>query len=174
MRRPGNIFLTGMMGSGKTSVGQVIASSLGYEFVDTDLLIEAKSGMSVGEIFAGRGEEFFRKEEKVVLAEVAGADCQVVATGGGMLAVHENMDFARSRGFVIYLNAPPEVLAQRLAGESNRPLLLEDNPEVELQRILEVRRPEYERADFLLKVTDLSIEEAATKIMQEFEQWLAA
>ncbi len=174
MSRPTNLFLSGMMGSGKSSIGQALATKLDYLFVDTDANIESQQGKSISEIFADPGEQFFRKEEKVVLAAVVGRDRQVVATGGGMLAVRDNMDLARARGFVVFLDASPEVLAQRLAGENNRPLLAGDNPETELRRILEMRRPEYERADLLLKVTELSIAEAAAKIEQEFEQWLAA
>ena len=174
MSRPGNIFLTGMMGSGKSSVGQAVAAKLGYVFVDTDSLIESQTGKRVSEIFAGPGEEFFRQQEKMVLAELVKGSRQVVATGGGMLAIRENIDLVRTHGYVVYLDAPPEVLAQRLAGENNRPLLAGDNPEDELRRILERRRSEYKRADFSLEVSSLSIEEAADKILQEYQEWLGA
>lgn len=118
-----NIFLTGMMGTGKTSTGRLVASVLRFVFADTDTLIERREDLSISEIFARHGEQYFRNREQELLAELCEQDRQVIATGGGMLANAENLKLAQANGLVLLLTAPSGELAHRLLYRNDRPLL---------------------------------------------------
>lgn len=174
MPKIANLFLTGMMGSGKSSVGKLVAESLGYSFVDTDALIESRAGMTITEIFAGPGEAHFRQLEKELLVELVQSERQIVATGGGMLANDTNMGLASQHGMVIYLEAPPGVLLSRISGERNRPLLDESDELGALEKILAARREAYEKADLTMNVADVTKEQIAQTVTGEFKKWLAS
>ena len=112
------------MGSGKTTAGRLLAGSLGYDFADLDSLIEDREGMAVTEIFALKGEEYFRQVEASVLEELLVRKMLVVACGGGTACFHDNMQKMKSAGLTVYLSVSPSVLAARLSGEhSSRPLV---------------------------------------------------
>ena len=116
-----NVTLMGFMGSGKSTVGRILATRLGWDFVDTDRLIEAKAGRSIPEIFASDGEAGFRDLEAAVIRDVTQGDRQVIATGGGTILDPENRLALRMAGVVVHLKASPELLWRRVAG-SDRPL----------------------------------------------------
>lgn len=111
------------MGSGKSTVGKLLADSLGYEFVDTDLLIEQREGMKIGEIFERFSEEYFRKLELATLKDLLGRSRIVVGTGGGLGANPHAMDLMKEKGLVVWLDVPFDVFLQRCAEDPNRPLL---------------------------------------------------
>lgn len=121
------VVLTGYMGCGKSTLGKVLAQQLGWRFVDTDALIERWQGQSIPEIFASSGEACFRQSEAVVMQRLlvrASHQTMVIATGGGTLCVQpELMEMALTHATVVYLQAPAEVLFQRVAQCDNRPLL---------------------------------------------------
>jgi shikimate kinase len=122
-RRPKLIYLLGFMGSGKSSVGAVLAEELGWPFIDLDATIEAGQGASIREIFDRAGEPFFRQVEYAALAEVSKTEPAVIALGGGTFAQKASFDFIRGKEAVtIWLDSPLEVLWQRCVTMDNRPL----------------------------------------------------
>ena len=139
----GNIFLVGMMGSGKTTLGRALAHRLDMEFVDTDRVLVERTGVPVATIFEIEGEEGFRRRESAVLAEVAGREGVVVATGGGAVLSAENREFMRAHGTVVYLRARLDGLWERTRHDATRPLLQTPDPRATLAAILAVREPLY-------------------------------
>jgi len=118
----GALLLIGMMGAGKTRVGRLLAERLGWTFIDTDQCIEQAAGCSVAELFAAHGESRFRELERGVLAELPQARA-VVALGGGAIVPAENRALLRGKGRLVWLDARPETLAERVGDGTGRPLL---------------------------------------------------
>lgn len=139
-----NIVLMGFMGTGKTTVGRLLASRLGRPFVDMDAVIEAREGRAISAIFAKEGEAHFRKLERALAVELAGRAGQVIATGGGVVLNPDNVTDFRRTGIVVCLTAPPETILRRVAGDAHRPLLEDGEKTERIRRLLEVRRPFYE------------------------------
>jgi 3-dehydroquinate synthase len=137
------VVLAGMMGSGKSTVGKLIAEHLGWEFVDTDSVIEERTGNSIQEIFEQHGEAHFRTLEKELARELQSKNYCVVATGGRMIIPHENRNLLSKDSLVVHLNASIETLMQRLEDTSKRPLLGK-NREATLQKIYVERKSIYE------------------------------
>jgi shikimate kinase len=117
-----NVYLIGLMGAGKTTTGKLLAQQLGYQFFDTDALVEQVAGRCISEIFAESGEAHFRDLETQVLAEISAYPRLVVATGGGMVLKPMNWSYLH-HGIVVWLNVDPAHLAERLAADQSRPLL---------------------------------------------------
>lgn len=147
-----NLYLIGMMGAGKTTVGRLLADQIGYRFFDTDALIEQVAGQSIPQLFAESGEAAFRQIETQVLANLSPYYRLAIATGGGIVLDRMNWSYLR-HGLVIWLDAPLEVLYQRLQGDQTRPLLQDPNPRDRLHHLLEQRRPLYAQADVHITVT---------------------
>ena len=142
-----NLYLVGMMGSGKSSAGRHLAEQLGYRFLDADTSLEQVAGRSIPEIFAREGESGFRELEAAVLNQIAGWHSLVVATGGGVVTRAQNWGQMR-QGVVIWLDAPDELLLQRLSADPTpRPLMAGPDPASRLQQLLAERRPLYAQAD---------------------------
>lgn len=140
-----NIVLIGFMGCGKSSVGKCFAEQYGFSFVDTDQLIEERMGCTVSEIFAAKGEPYFRDLETEVLQElVRTAKRQVIATGGGMPVRMKNQKLLRKLGMVVYLSVTPETVLARLAGDTTRPLLQKASREEEIRHLLTERKFVYQ------------------------------
>lgn len=146
-----NLYLIGMMGVGKSTVGQLVAKMLGYRFFDTDTVIEQATGQTISEIFADMGEAEFRQLETQVLAELSAYTRLVVATGGGIVSQQRNWSYLR-HGLIIWLNVPIEVLFQRLKKDTSRPLLQTADPLAKLQLLLQERRALYAQADIEIPV----------------------
>ncbi|MCL1987087.1 MAG: shikimate kinase [Firmicutes bacterium] len=168
-----NIVLVGMMGSGKTSVGTAISSKHGMIFVDTDTVIEERSGMLISHIFELHGEAYFRELEAQAAKVVAGCKNAVIATGGGIILNAENMAILRKIGFVVYLQLEPLQLYNRLKTDNSRPLLanLDDSDKCEtIQQIFEHRAPLYEKySDFAINNSVIPISTVARMIFDEYE-----
>lgn len=146
-----NIFLVGLMGAGKTTVGRMLAKRLSLAFGDSDREIENRTGVVVPTIFEIEGEEGFRRREAKVIADMTALNDSVLATGGGAVLRQENRDNLKTNGFVIYLNAPPQVLWERTRHDKNRPLLRVDDPLRKLHELFVVRDPIYrEVADLVV------------------------
>ncbi len=142
-----HLVLVGLMGSGKSTVGRVCAERIGFEFADTDELVETTTGATVAEIFAAEGEDGFRRHERAVVADVVQAPTpHVIACGGGVVLDSANRTALRSRGVVIWLDAPSTVLAERVGADPSRPLLASADPATTLARLAEVRHAAYEAA----------------------------
>jgi shikimate kinase len=148
-----NIFLVGMMGAGKTTLGRALAQRTGLEFVDTDRVLVERTGVPVTTIFEIEGEDGFRRRESGVLAELAERQGCVVATGGGAVLAAENRRTMRDSGTVIYLRARVESLWERTRHDTTRPLLATPNPRATLAQILEARDPLYRDAAHLIVET---------------------
>ena len=161
-----NVFLIGMMGTGKTTVGKILAQQLNYRFFDTDVLIERVADRKIKEIFANEGEESFRQLETQVLREVSAYTKSAIATGGGIVLRQENWSYLHY-GLIVWLDAPPELLIERLADDNTRPLLQDPNPSQKLNQILEARRPIYTQADLHVEIEKYQTpEQIASQIIE--------
>ena len=161
-----NLFLVGMMGSGKSSVGRPLANALGYRFVDADQLLEQSAGRSIPAIFASEGEEAFRALETQVLDAISPWQRLVVATGGGVVQRPVNWGYLR-QGVVIWLDAPEALLLRRLRDDPTpRPLLALPDPSERLRELLERRRPLYAQADLRLEQGEESAEAVAASLLE--------
>jgi shikimate kinase len=149
------IFLIGYMGSGKTTIGKLLAARLGYSFIDMDAHIEEKQFRNVSQIFAERGEDEFRLLEQKCLHEIADFENVIISTGGGAPCFFDNMEYMNTHGLTIYLKLTATELTDRLEtiGVSKRPLLANRKGE-ELRRFiaegLSKREPFYEKANYAL------------------------
>lgn len=161
-----SIFLVGMMGVGKTSVGKELAHLLDYRFFDSDELIERVTGKSVSDIFASDGEAGFRDIETRVLQQLAAYTRSAIATGGGIVIKQYNWSYLQ-QGLVVWLDAPVEVILARLAGDTTRPLLQTPNPQQTLTELLEKRRLRYALADLRVPIgANQNPEEIALEVMR--------
>ena len=166
-----NIYLIGLMGAGKTTVGRSLARRLGWDFVDTDREIEARTGVSVPTIFEIEGEEGFRRRESQVVAETSAKTGLVVATGGGGILSEANRKHMRSGGCVVYLNVSPQMLWERTCRDRNRPLLQVADPLSRLIQLFAVRDPLYrETADLIVDGEHMN----AQGVLQYLEKELSA
>lgn len=161
-----NISLIGMMGSGKTTVGKMLAEELGFEFIDTDLLIIKKEGVSINEIFLSKGEDFFRQLETSVLKEVLLRDNIVISTGGGIVKSDENIALLKEKTICFYLMADADSLYERVKNNNERPLLKNDIKE-NIISILSQRVLQYEKADFIIDTINKSPEKAVKEILEK-------
>lgn len=121
--RENNIILIGMMGSGKSTIGKLLAEELGYGFIDMDSLIEEREGRLIVEIFAHEGEEHFRRIESHILTEAIQSEKSVISCGGGIVENPRNYRYLRESGRVFYLDARPHILYDRISGDESRPKL---------------------------------------------------
>jgi shikimate kinase len=161
-----NIFLIGMMGSGKSQTGPVLAKMINYAFVDTDDVIEKASKQSISSIFEKDGEKVFRDVEKKVLKEISHHHSLVIATGGGLVTLPENWGILH-QGIVIWLDLDLKRSIKRLeSDQKRRPLLLEDNLAENFSQIYESRKPIYLESDLRIEVEDQSPYEVATMVAE--------
>jgi len=162
-----NLYLVGMMGAGKSAVGRPLAEALGYRFADADSAIEAVAKRGIPEIFATEGENGFRRLETAVLGQLAGWHSLVVATGGGVVTRPENWGHMH-QGVVIWLDAPREVLLQRLRADATpRPLLGDADPGARLDALLGERLPLYAQADLRISHSSESPAAVAALVLAE-------
>ena len=161
-----NLYLVGMMGSGKSTAGRHLAELLGYRFLDADSSIEQVAGRPIPEIFAREGEAGFRQLEAAVLNQIASWHSLVVATGGGVVTRPENWGQLH-QGVVIWLDAPEALLLERLSGDPTpRPLLQADDLAARLQALVAERRPLYAQADLHIVQDGRPAEQVAAQILE--------
>ncbi len=171
---PPRVYLTGFMGSGKSTSGPLVAERLGYRFLDLDDEVERAAGVSISDLFARRGEPVFRALETAVLCEAAEQEHVVVATGGGALATEGNLLTAETSGTIVYLKLSPETLVERLREGEERPLLLDEDGRpfsdaALLEYISEVLRKRerfYSHADVTVEAETMTPEQVADAIVQ--------
>ncbi|WP_192822160.1 shikimate kinase [Rufibacter sp. LB8] len=168
---PSCIFLVGMPGSGKSSVGKVLAAELGYQFLDLDTLLEEQEGLSIAEVFAQKGQAYFRQAEAKALRRVKNLQENVIlATGGGAPCFHDNMAFMLDAGLAVYLKVAPQELVTRLTETDLqvRPLLRDKSPQELLAFLAETltqRALFYAQAPVILEVDGLSVAQAAQALV---------
>ncbi|NUO08801.1 MAG: shikimate kinase [Candidatus Brocadia sp.] len=165
-----NIILIGFRGTGKTTIGKILAQRLGKEFIDTDEYLEQKQGKTIKDIFAEGGEKLFREIEAQIVAEVCLVDDRVIATGGGVILREENVRRLRKNGIIIFLDADVDTLHKRIHEDAQtqrkRPNLTNLSAYEEIKYLLASRRPLYDRvADFVINTTRLSKKDTASKII---------
>ncbi len=161
----GNIFLVGLMGSGKTSVGKVLARMLGKDFVDSDHEIERATGVRIPVIFEIEGEAGFRSRERKMIEELVKRENTLLATGGGAVLAKENRDLLRANGTVIYLRAPVTSLLKRTHRDRSRPLLQVADPAAKLTELYELRDPLYrDTAHLVVDTSNQSVRSLAEQI----------
>ncbi|VAW55581.1 Shikimate kinase I [hydrothermal vent metagenome] len=163
-----NIFLIGLMGTGKTTVGRQLSRKLKMTFFDSDRVIEERTGADIPLIFEKEGEAGFRKRETLVIDELTQKKNIILATGGGAILDVTNRNHLINRGAVFYLKSNLKTLLQRTGKDKNRPLLHADEPaEVILKRLLEQRGPLYEEtADYVIETANNSIHDVIQAIIK--------
>lgn len=175
-----NIILIGFMGCGKSTVGKKIAKECEMDFLDTDAWIEEREETSISEIFAGKGENYFRELETKcleVLAEESGqknhshVNRKVISVGGGLPIREENRQLLKKLGTVFYLKASEDTIYHRLKTDTTRPLLQGENPKQKIRDLMEAREEKYILAsDRVIVVDDKKVKEIVEEIKQELEQ----
>lgn len=170
MRAALSVFLVGMMGAGKSTVGVRLARRLDRDFVDVDRELESRLGVDIPTVFDLEGEDGFRRREAQLIDELTSRSGLVVATGGGAVLAPANRRALAARGLVVYLQATPAELWQRLRRDKHRPLLQAANPRQRVYDLVEQRHPLYlEIADHIVSTGRHPVEEAVESIIQ----WLS-
>ena len=171
-----NIFITGFSGSGKTTVGEQVAQRLGWPFVDTDDEIVAAGGKSIEDIFSEMGEAEFRKREHERLTALCERECQVVSTGGGMIMDERNRGLMEHNGIVVYLDARPDTIFERLErqrtqaeGSSVRPMLAADDRLARIRSLKDKRQANYAKAHWTVHTDRLTPAEVAAEVLRGWE-----
>ena len=168
VRRIQNLALIGFMGTGKTSVGRLVAEQLHFDYLDTDDLIEAGSGRTISDIFAREGEAAFRKMERLLVIELSERTKTVIATGGGLPVDPANLASLKQHALVVCLWASPEKIFERVGSQTHRPLLNEPDPMAKIRALLAAREPFYRQADVLINTEMRSIKEVAQQVVYQF------
>lgn len=163
-----NLALIGFMGTGKSSVGRLAAHDLGFVFLDTDRVIEARAGKSIKDIFAQEGEPAFRQWERLVVGELVSRTETVIATGGGLPVQEGNLESLKTHSLVICLWATPEAIYERTRDHDHRPLLLESDPLAKIRDLLAVREPFYRQADVLVNTAQRRLQDVAAQVVHQF------
>ena len=161
-----NIFLVGMPGSGKSTVGRLLAEKLGFDFYDLDAEIERTYGGTIAEIFAKGGEDLFRRTEaETLINTIANKGTIVIATGGGTPCFYDGIKVMNESGVTVYLETPIEVLISRTKRKQHRPLLSENHAE-KMRMLLSTRKNCYSQANYMLPTADLNRQEKVENIIK--------
>ena len=170
MKKYKNIYLIGLMGSGKTTLGKVLSKKLDKHFYDSDQVIEEKLGVNVPMIFEYEGEAGFREREKDILKELVSKQNIVLATGGGIILSESNRDLLAKNGIVIYLKSNQKDLVLRMKNDKTRPLLKNGNVELIIKKLCQEREPLYEQiADFEITTKNKRIHEVVNEIIRTID-----
>ena len=171
MNERSNIYLVGLMGAGKTTIGRQLARRLGRRFYDSDHEIVARTGVPIPTIFEIEGEEGFRRRESLAIVELTSGTDIVLATGGGVVLSPENRKRLHDTGWVVYLNVPPVMLFERTRHDRNRPLLRVENPLGKLEELHALRDPLYrETAHLVVDGSHLVASGVVHHLLKEFNR----
>lgn len=169
-----NIALIGFMGTGKSSVGQMLAAQLHFAFLDTDHVIEARANQSISDIFARQGEAAFRELERGVVRELESRKKTVIATGGGLPAFDDNLASLKTHALVVCLWASADKIWERVKNQTHRPLLNDPDPPARIRSLLATREPFYRQADVLVNTEMRSVREVTLQVLHQFQMAQAA
>lgn len=156
------------MGVGKSTVGHQLAKELDFRFVDTDELIEERTGMKISEIFASAGEPAFRDLEAKLVEEMGEWKDTVIATGGGLVAQPGNLETLKQYAMIFCLWAGPEAIHNRTKHQTHRPILQTEDPEAKIRELLATREPFYKQADVLVNTELRPVREVSSYIAHQF------
>ena len=162
-----NIVLTGFMGTGKTTVGRMLADRLNIPFLDMDAMIEAREGRSISDIFSVEGEPHFRAIERRLVTELSARRGLVIATGGGVVTDPDNVRAFEASGLLVCLDAAPETILARIAHETHRPLLAAPDRETRVRDLLAKRRAAYDAVAFHVDTDALTPAQVVDRILEE-------
>ncbi|CAG9613902.1 Shikimate kinase [Bacillus rhizoplanae] len=162
------LYITGFMGAGKTTIGKALSSVLHIPVIDTDQRIEEKTKKIIRDIFSEEGEDVFRKYESEVLQLLPTKDC-IITTGGGIVEKAENRQWMKEHGTLIYLYCDPYVIAERIAGDTTRPLFQKENIPSFIEKF-EKRQAYYEEAVLKIETTNKSIETIVQEIQTQIKE----
>ncbi len=161
-----NVVLIGFMGSGKSSVGRELAKRWNFRFIDTDAMIRHKYDLSIPDIFAKHGENFFREAEYQALVRLRGITSTIIATGGGIVIQPRNLPLLRALGLVVWLCADQTTILDRVGKSAHRPMLNQANPEESVTILLRERAPLYQQAaDLQIETSGLTHREVADRVV---------
>lgn len=164
-----NIYLIGLMGAGKTTIGRLLAKSLGLPFYDSDKAIEDATGVDIATIFEFEGEDGFRLRENKMITELTDIDGIVLATGGGVILNAANWVQLKEHGFVVYLQCSVERLVERTSRNSQRPLLNTEKPQAKIEALVNEREELYkECADFIIDSGKMQSKAVVSEIIKEY------
>ena len=164
-----SIFLIGMMGSGKSSTGPVLAEILKYKYVDLDVLIEKLTKKTIDKVFSEEGEEYFRDLETQCLQEIIKLPSVVVSTGGGVVLKKENWGILR-QGIIVWLDINKEIALNRLNSKDNIRPLLKGNLDIKYEEIFETRKDIYAQADLRVEINNEGVVNVAEKILNTLKK----
>ena len=167
-RRIVNIALIGFMGAGKPSVGRLSSEQLGFDYLDTDEMIQSRTSRTIADIFARDGEPAFRKLEEQVVAELTARERTVISTGGGLPVNPKNLASLKTHALVVCLWASPEKIWERVGNQTHRPLLNTPDPKGKIRELLAAREPFYRQADVLLNTELRPVREVAQQVIHQF------
>ncbi|MBU2600297.1 shikimate kinase [bacterium] len=160
-----NIVLFGFMGSGKSSIGRMLAERLGMFFIEMDEILEEEHHKTINDLFKKYGEAYFRRLEKELVKRISKRDSCVISTGGGVVLDEENVKLLRENGILISLMASEEVIYERVKDDKSRPLLKTIDLPKKIKEILVHRKPSYEKAGYCIDTSDKSKEEVVEEII---------
>jgi shikimate kinase len=168
------VFLTGFMGSGKSTIGPIVANTIGWEFYDLDKVIEQNTGMKIKDIFDVHGESYFRNLETETLTSLAHHDKVVIALGGGTIASDTNLERMKNAGIIVYLKLSQGTIYKRLKNKRDRPALLQVQGESStredlMKRINELydkRKMYYEQSDFIIDTDNVSVGKTVDRLVK--------
>jgi shikimate kinase len=163
-----NIALIGFMGTGKTSVGRLVAEQLHFHYIDTDEMIQNATGKTIAEIFANCGEPAFRGLEEKAVAELTTKTQTVISCGGGLPVAPQNLASLKTHALVVCLWATPAKIWERVKSQTHRPLLHDPDPQKKINELLAAREPFYKQADILLNTESRSLREVAQQVIHQF------
>jgi len=163
-----NLALIGFMGTGKSSVGRLVADLLHFTYLDTDHVIEARAGKTITQIFEQDTQQVFWNWEKKIVEELTLRDKTVISTGGGLPADQENLNSLKTHALVVCLWASAETICERVRDHDHRPLLKDSDPLEKIRSLLATRAPYYRQADVLVNAEIRSVREIATQVIHQF------
>lgn len=173
MRDNFNIVLIGMMGAGKSYIGEKLAKLVShFSYVDIDSEIEKETGLTINEIFETHSEEYFRELESKMINRFSANENQIISTGGGIVENTDNINALKERGLIFYLKASPDELYNRIKDQNNRPLLNQDKPFEILKKLLKKREKNYLRANFVIDTNKKQAYTIMNDILKEYDKYV--
>lgn len=165
-----NITICGMMGAGKTAVGKILAKKINFDFIDTDKIIEKKSGKSINKIFKDNGEKYFRVFEEQITKELLKKKNCVISLGGGTILSEKIRKILKENSYNIYLKVSVDILSRRLENSKNRPLLNKSNINQKISKLITQRENYYNEANLIVN-NDMNIYESVNYILDKINYY---